>query len=127
MSPRLSIPFTFRSPAFQDTCNVPPTPTVVVHRLAEGIFKAIGREIYQSDPELAARFEPDVKRIYSRHDYHEHGGAPLLGVNGVCLISHGSSVARTISNAVLRCKQFVESKVNQEITRRLGAMQEAVA
>jgi glycerol-3-phosphate acyltransferase PlsX len=95
--------------------------------LSEGIFKAIAREIKQEDPELAQRFAPIVKRIYARHDYHEYGGAPLLGVNGVCFISHGSSVARTITNAILRSRQFVESGVNEAIIRRLGAMQEAVA
>jgi glycerol-3-phosphate acyltransferase PlsX len=104
---------------------------IVMLKLAEGlsagIFKAIAREVFEADPELAARLEPVVKRIYAKHDYHEYGGAPLLGVNGVCMISHGSSVARTITNAILRSKQFVESRVNEAITRRLGAMQEAAA
>jgi glycerol-3-phosphate acyltransferase PlsX len=90
--------------------------------LSAGIFKAI-----EKDPELAARLEPVVKGIYAKHDYHEYGGAPLLGVNGVCMISHGSSVARTITNAIIRSKQFVESRANEAITRRLGAMQEAAA
>jgi glycerol-3-phosphate acyltransferase PlsX len=95
--------------------------------LSAGIFKAIAREVFEADPELAARLEPVVKRIYAKHDYHEYGGAPLLGVNGVCMISHGSSVARTITNAILRSKQFIESRVNEAVTRRLGTMQEAAA
>ena len=95
--------------------------------LSEGIFKSIAHEIMEIDPELAKRFQGVVKSIYAKHDYHEYGGAPLLGVNGVCFICHGSSVARTISNAILRSKHFVESRVNEAITRRLGAMQEAVA
>ncbi|MHC4966647.1 MAG: phosphate acyltransferase PlsX [Planctomycetota bacterium] len=95
--------------------------------LSAGIFKAIAREVFEIDPELAARLEPIVKSIYAKHDYHEYGGAPLLGVNGVCMISHGSSVARTITNAILRSKQFVESRVNEAVTRRLGSMQEAAA
>jgi glycerol-3-phosphate acyltransferase PlsX len=95
--------------------------------LSAGIFKAIAREVFEKDPELAARLEPVVKGIYAKHDYHEYGGAPLLGVNGVCMICHGSSVARTITNAILRSKQFVESRVNEAITRRLSAMREAAA
>ncbi len=95
--------------------------------LSAGIFKAIAREIASVDRELAARFEPVVKRIYARHDYHEYGGAPLLGVNGVCLISHGSSVARTITNAVLHAKQFVASGVNEAMSRQLAAMEVAIA
>lgn len=92
--------------------------------LSEGIFKAIGREVAKNDPELAVRFAPVVKKIYADHDYHEYGGAPLLGVNGVCLICHGSSEARTIANAIVRAKQFVVSGVNPAISERLGAMEE---
>jgi glycerol-3-phosphate acyltransferase PlsX len=95
--------------------------------LSEGIFRAIAREVGAVDPELAQRFEPIVKRIYAQHDYHEYGGAPLLGVRGVCLISHGASEARTIANAILRARHFVESGVNDAISRRLGALEEAVA
>lgn len=93
--------------------------------LSAGIFKAIAREVFMSDPQLAARLEPIVKAIYAKHDYHEYGGAPLLGVNGVCMICHGSSVARTITNAVLKTKQIYDSKVNDAISQRLGAMADA--
>jgi glycerol-3-phosphate acyltransferase PlsX len=92
--------------------------------LSAGIFKALAREVFESDPELAVRLEPIVKQIYARHDYHEYGGAPLLGVKGVCLISHGSSEARTISSAIRRARQFVSTGVNDEITRRLGEKSE---
>ncbi len=91
--------------------------------LSEGIFKAIAREVFDIDPELAIRFEPVVKSIYSKHDYHEYGGAPLLGVNGICLISHGSSKDRTIKNAVWRARQFVACGINDMITSRLAAME----
>jgi len=95
--------------------------------LSEGIFKAIGREIGQADPNLAQRFQPIVKEIYARHDYHEHGGAPLLGVNGICLIAHGSSEARTICNAIAAVRQFGACHINDAIVERLGAMEEANA
>ena len=100
---------------------------VITEGLSAGIFRAIGREVFRIDPQLAARLEPVVKSIYAKHDYHEYGGAPLLGVNGVCIICHGSSIARTITNAVLRAKQLVELRVNEAISQRLGAMEEAVA
>lgn len=95
--------------------------------LSAGIFKSIRREVVKSDPELGARLDPVVKAIYAKHDYHEHGGAPLLGVNGVCIICHGSSVARTITNAVLRSRQYVTSRVNEAISQRLGLMEEVPA
>lgn len=95
--------------------------------LSAGIFKLIAREVFRVDPMLAAKLEPVVKGIYARYDYHEYGGAPLLGVNGVCIISHGSSVARTITNAVMSSRRIVAARVNEAISQRLGAMEQAVA
>jgi glycerol-3-phosphate acyltransferase PlsX len=95
--------------------------------LSEGIFKAITREVMRVDPTLAERFQPVVKEIYAQHDYHEYGGAPLLGINGICLIAHGTSEARTIANAIRRAKDLVDAKVNDAIVERLGLVEEAVA
>ena len=48
-------------------------------------------------------------------DYSETGGAPLLGVNGVCIIAHGGSSPKAIKNAILRAKELVEKKMNGHI------------
>ncbi len=94
-----------------------------VLKMAEGfaksIFQAIGQEIYAHDPKLAAQFEPIVKQIYKKNDYHEHGGAPLLGLNGVMMIAHGSSEARTIRAAIRNTLEYVRGHVNDEIVERL--------
>ncbi|MSQ90552.1 MAG: phosphate acyltransferase PlsX [Phycisphaerales bacterium] len=95
--------------------------------LSSGIFKALAKEVFAIDPTLASRLEPVVKSLYAKYDYHEHGGAPLLGVNGVCLISHGSSIARTITNAVRRAHNFVDLGVNETIVQRLAAAPHLVA
>ena len=87
--------------------------------LAEGLFKTISREIAAESPDLAKRFEPVVKTIWARHDYSEYGGAPLLGVDGVCIICHGSSDARAIQNAVRVAADYVRSKLNEVILERL--------
>lgn len=87
--------------------------------LSEGIFKTIAREIEVESAELAKRFEPVVKKIWARHDYSEFGGAPLLGVDGVCMICHGSSDARAIKNAVRAAAEFVRSNVNEIFLGRL--------
>jgi glycerol-3-phosphate acyltransferase PlsX len=92
--------------------------------LSRGLFQAIAQQVLETDPELAVRLEPVVKAIYAKHDYHEYGGAPLLGVNGTCLISHGSSVSRTMMNAILRARQFVLSGMNEVINARLETIQE---
>ena len=87
--------------------------------LAAGLFRTIKSEIVKADPELAMRFAPVVKKIYAAHDYHEHGGAPLLGVNGVCIICHGSSEARTITNAIVKSRTMVTHGLNRAIVARL--------
>ncbi|UCH85762.1 MAG: phosphate acyltransferase PlsX [Candidatus Latescibacterota bacterium] len=51
----------------------------------------------------------------SRLDYAEWGGAPLLGVNGVVIISHGKSSVRAIRNAILMARRFVSFGVNRHI------------
>ena len=52
--------------------------------------------------------KPALKRIAKRMDYTEYGGAPLLGVNGVCIIAHGSSNAKAIKNAIRVAMESVE-------------------
>jgi glycerol-3-phosphate acyltransferase PlsX len=52
-------------------------------------------------------------------DYSEHGGAPLLGVNGVSIISHGKSSPRAIMNAVKVAVRAIDSRMNEHIGRRL--------
>ncbi|MHB1156479.1 MAG: phosphate acyltransferase PlsX [Phycisphaerales bacterium] len=87
--------------------------------LAAGLFKTIAHEIFETDPELALKFEPVVKAIYAKHDYHEFGGAPLLGVNGNCVICHGSSEARTIKAAIRNSLNYMRHGVNQKIVETL--------
>ena len=91
--------------------------------LASGLFKTIAHEIFEVDPELAMKFEPVVKSIYKKHDYHEYGGAPLLGANGICLICHGSSEARTIKAAVKAAMMYTEHQVNEGIVEALGKLE----
>jgi glycerol-3-phosphate acyltransferase PlsX len=52
-------------------------------------------------------------------DYAEYGGMPLLGVNGVVIISHGKSSSRAIKNAVLAAERFVTGGVNDRIRQRI--------
>ncbi len=48
-------------------------------------------------------------------DYSETGGAPLLGVNGVCIIAHGRSNPKAIKNAINRARELIEKKINEHI------------
>lgn len=92
-------------------------------KMAEGfarsLMKAIAHEVFTTAPDLGLALEPVFKELYRKNDYHEHGGAPLLGVNGVCVIAHGSSEARTIRAAIRNCRKYVTSGVNAAIVKRL--------
>lgn len=59
--------------------------------------------------------KPNLKRIKQRIDHAEHGGGLLLGVNGVCIISHGSSQAPSIFSAIRLATEAVDKKVSEQI------------
>jgi glycerol-3-phosphate acyltransferase PlsX len=59
--------------------------------------------------------------IRSQLDYAEYGGAPLLGANGVVIISHGKSSQRAITNAILAAARSVNADVNRHIEERFAA------
>lgn len=63
--------------------------------------------------------KPFMKRIYKKINYEEFGGALLLGVKGITVISHGSSKAYAIKNAVRVAKEAVETDVNKKIAEFL--------
>jgi len=93
-------------------------------KMAEGfarsLMKAIAHEIFTTAPDAGLALEPVFKEIYRKNDYHEYGGAPLLGVNGVCVIAHGSSQARTIRAAIRNSRQYVATGLNAAIVERLA-------
>ena len=62
-----------------------------------------------------------------RVDYAEYGGAPLLGVNGLCIICHGRSPAKAIRNAIRVGKEFAEGKINDRIATELDVRSSAQA
>jgi len=55
-----------------------------------------------------------------RLDYSEYGGAPLLGIKGVCIISHGSSNGNAIKNAIRVASEFATSEMNRVIEREIA-------
>jgi len=59
----------------------------------------------------ALLLKPSLDSLKAKIDPHEHGGALLLGINGICIISHGSSNAWAVVNAIRQAKQAVVSHV----------------
>lgn len=70
-----------------------------------------------------AILKPNLRRIKQRVDHAEHGGALLLGVGGVCIISHGSSQAPSIFNAIRMAKEAVDNRVQQRIQSQYESVQ----
>lgn len=56
-----------------------------------------------------------LRSVMKELDYQEHGGVPLLGVNGVSIIGHGGSTPKAIKNMILRAEEMVRRKVNEGI------------
>jgi glycerol-3-phosphate acyltransferase PlsX len=60
-------------------------------------------------------------------DYSEYGGAPLLGINGIGIVSHGKSTPKAIKNAIKMAADFVRREVNQHLTEGLQASAQMLA
>ena len=60
-----------------------------------------------------------LRKIFKDFDYQEFGGVPLLGVNGVTIIGHGSSTPKAIKNMILRAEEMVNRKINYHIEQSL--------
>ena len=98
----------------------------VALKLSEGLVEMVEELL---GDELQSTFSSQVGYLLSRRafrrfrrrvDYSEYGGAPLMGVAGLCIVCHGRSSARAIRNAVAMASRFATSnvlgRVEQEIT-----------
>ncbi len=93
--------------------------------LAEGLFKSLLSELSGlgiGDEHLQLLMKA-VTGIREKYDFNEYGGAPLLGVDGVCIICHGASQRRGIANAVRVAADITHAKVNDRITERIARCQ----
>jgi phosphate acyltransferase len=100
----------------------------VALKISEGVANLVRTALKQS---LKATITRQVGALLSRSaftdfkkrlDHTEYGGAPLLGVKGVCIITHGSSNANAIKNAVRVAAEFARSGINESIERGLAAL-----
>ncbi len=99
----------------------------VALKISEGMAETVRFLLKQS---LQATITRQVGFMLSRQafvdfkkrlDYSEYGGAPLLGIKGVCIISHGSSNGNAIKNAIRVANEFATSRMNGVIEREVGA------
>ena len=94
--------------------------------LAEGLFKSVSGELARDKSELAGQFQQAITSIREKYDFNEYGGAPLLGVNGICIICHGASRHRAITNAIRVAREFAETHINDRISERVRHCQGTV-
>jgi glycerol-3-phosphate acyltransferase PlsX len=94
----------------------------VVLKFAEGLAKtlvSLAKEAINKGGILAKlgalMLMPALKKLGKDIDVSEYGGAPLLGVNGCCIISHGSSNAKAICSAIRQASEFVQKDVITQI------------
>ncbi len=89
--------------------------------LAETILKMLKKEISS----IAAgrigylMLKPAIRNFKKRTDYDEYGGAPLLGINGTSIISHGRSSAKAIRNALRVANDFARKRVYEAISEAI--------
>ncbi|TAM83600.1 MAG: phosphate acyltransferase PlsX [Acidobacteria bacterium] len=98
----------------------------VALKISEGIVDTVSSLLKES---LSSTFSSKMGYLLSRKafgrmkkrlDYSEYGGAPLLGVKGVCIICHGGSNANAIKNAIRVAAEFSEGRVNEKIESELA-------
>ncbi len=97
----------------------------VALKVSEGLVDVIKQMLQESlEATIAGKIGYVLSRaayaaFKKRVDYSEYGGAPLLGVRGVCIICHGRSNANAIKNAIRVAAEFSSGKINNRIEREL--------
>lgn len=82
---------------------------VLIHKVKQGMMTTLRSKIG------ALLVKPALKETLKSFDASEHGGAPLLGLNGLVVKTHGSSKAKEVSNSIIQCVTFKEQKINDKI------------
>jgi phosphate acyltransferase len=103
----------------------------VALKVAEGLAEMMSRMLKESLTEsLSGKIgyllsRSSFRKFKKRIDYAEIGGAPLLGVKGVCIICHGRSDSNAIKNAIRVAAEFASSNMNQRIEEELREFAQA--
>ena len=114
---------------FQGTCDVMVCEGFVgnvilklIEGMVEGVMTAMTEELASVLPDGSKEMlRQAIVPILKKYDYNEYGGAPLLGVGGICIICHGASNSRGIRNAIRAAKECSQEHVNERITQLLSS------
>jgi glycerol-3-phosphate acyltransferase PlsX len=95
----------------------------VVIKVCEGVFdftmKIVAQEILGALAAERQQGQQVLHELAERYDYSSQGGAPLLGIDGICIICHGSSGERAIKNALGVAAGYAKAKLNELIVHEL--------
>jgi glycerol-3-phosphate acyltransferase PlsX len=97
----------------------------VVLKVSEGLAETIMRMLKQEIADIATGrlaylfMKPALKNFKKKTDYAEYGGAPLLGIRGTCIISHGRSSSKAIRNALKTANISARLRVDEIISSEL--------
>lgn len=100
----------------------------VALKLSEGLVEMVEELLGE---ELQSTFSSQVGYLLSRRayrrfrrrvDYSEYGGAPLMGVAGLCIVGHGRSSAKAVRNAVTMAARFVSSQVLSRVEQEIASV-----
>lgn len=96
---------------------------------AKAMFKWLKHEILSSPVRKfgALLAKGAFRAIHDKGNYENYGGSPLLGVNGICVIGHGSSSAIAIKNAIRVAAEAIAHKVNPHIEEEIARHRNSIA
>jgi glycerol-3-phosphate acyltransferase PlsX len=97
--------------------------------VGDAIFKWLKHELMKSKRRMAGAYlaQHAFRTIKKKVNYEEYGGSPLLGVNGICIIAHGSSTPLAVKNALRVAAESIEHKVNPHIVEEVRLYNETTA
>lgn len=102
----------------------------VALKISEGLWETIhGILKWEAKDNLRAKvayffMRRAIRRLEKRFDYSEYGGAPLIGVNGNCVICHGASNAKAIKNAIVLAASLAKNRLNEHLIQELKEKQD---
>ena len=85
----------------------------LIHKIKDGMMSSLKSKIG------ALLVKPALKQTLKSFDATEYGGAPLLGLKGLVVKTHGSAKSIEIKNAIFQCMQFKQQKINEKIAERI--------
>jgi glycerol-3-phosphate acyltransferase PlsX len=91
----------------------------VCEGLSEFLMKTTAQEVLANLDVEKPRAQKTLQKLITQYEYSEFGGAPLLGIDGICIICHGSSGDRAIKNALGLAARYARDRLNELIVQQL--------